>query len=73
MPVVYLLYHSIPRGEHEDNKLIGVYSTAQNADAAIQRLKDKPGFRDPSGTFTVDAYPIDQDHWAEGFGIDPDR
>lgn len=67
---VYILQHSIPRGDHADEKLIGAYSSQIEAERAISRLKDKPGFRDPKGEFTIDAYELNKDHWSEGFGVE---
>jgi hypothetical protein len=70
--------HVLPQGE-EDFKLIGVYSTRAKALAAIERLREAPGFRDfpelvdpansPTGAqgFYVDEFPLDLDHWSEGF------
>jgi hypothetical protein len=54
-------------GDREDVKFIGVYSTRENAEAAIARLSAQPGFRDAPGGFHVDSYVVDRDHWAEGF------
>lgn len=62
----------------EDVKLIGVYRTAEAAHAAVERLRIQPGFGDsprvlsPSvddagSGFSVDEYPLDQDHWTTGF------
>jgi len=45
---VYLLWH-IDR--FEDEKLIGMYRTQEDADAATERLKGMPGFRDDGGKF----------------------
>ena len=67
---VFLLQHTVPRDDHENTKLIGVYSDQARADEAIRRLKTKPGFRDPIGDFTIGPYILDQDYWADGFGVD---
>jgi homoserine kinase type II len=61
---VYLLWH-IDR--FEDEKLIGVYRTQEDADAATERLKGMPGFRDEGGKFVCRKYKVNQDHWKEGF------
>jgi hypothetical protein len=70
--------HVLPQGE-EDVKLIGVYSTQSSAIAAVERLREAPGFREfpelvdasnaPTGTqgFYVDEYSLDLDYWPEGF------
>ena len=51
----------------EDVKLIGVYSSREQAEAAVARLRSSPGFRDAPHGFSVDPYEIDRDHWVEGF------
>jgi len=51
----------------EDVKLIGVYSTEAKGKEAIERLRIQPGFRDAQDGFTLDCYPWDRDHWAEGY------
>ncbi len=65
---VYLLWFVRERTEGEDTELlIGVYSTEQDAKAAIERLKDKPGFvRHPHG-FQIHDRILDKDGWTEGF------
>lgn len=68
MSCVYVLHH-----EHqidpdtEDVKLIGVYSTYENAQEAFRRLCAQPGFCDTQDGFSIDKYEIDKDHWVEGF------
>jgi hypothetical protein len=66
--VVFLLWHihAKPDGE-EDAKLIGVYSSQKKAEEARERVVSQPGFRDFPDGFQIDAYELDQDHWAEGF------
>ena len=68
MKKVFTLRHTIIRGEEEAHKEIGIYSKEELARQAIERLKDKPGFRDPGGHFTIDPCFLDFDYWAEGFG-----
>jgi len=65
---VFLLWHvhEMPDGE-EDAKLIGVYATAEDAEAARLRVLPQPGFRDSPEGFQVSRYPIGQDHWTEGY------
>jgi hypothetical protein len=65
---VFVLHHVhvFDDGE-EDVKLIGVYSSQANAVAAIDRLRQQPGFRDMLEGFTISRYPIDLDHWTEGY------
>jgi len=63
----------------ENVKFIGVYSSYEEAESAVARLKSQPGFRDypeiidmvkeeeyRSG-FTIDSYKLNEDNWREGF------
>jgi hypothetical protein len=72
MRTVFLLWHSRPieGGIDEndtDDKLIGVYSNAAEADAARARKLQFEGFRDYPDCFLVAEYVIDKDPWSEGF------
>jgi hypothetical protein len=73
MTDVFVLHHiNRPDTDDENAKLIGIYATQEAGQRAIDRLKDMPGFRDPTGHFHLEAYQLDQDHWSEGFGpVDP--
>ena len=68
MTKVFILRHIVVRGEEENHKQIGIYSSEDLAKQAIERLKDKPGFRDHGGGFTIDPCMLDFDYWADGFG-----
>ena len=72
MGKVFLLWHRRPIeggiDEHDtDDKLVGTYSSAAEADAAKQRKLQFEGFRDYPDCFVVDEYEIDKDAWTEGF------
>jgi len=47
----------MPDGE-EDVKLIGVYATAEDAEAARQRVLPQPGFRELPEGFEVSRYGV---------------
>lgn len=64
---VFVVHHAHEIGESEEVKLIGIYSSESNAQAAVDRLTQQPGFRDTPAGFSIDPYEVDQDHWAEGF------
>jgi hypothetical protein len=64
---VYVLQHEYETEEYEDSKFIGVYSTFEQAQAAIERLKVMPGFVDYPDGLVIDPYTLDEDHWKEGF------
>jgi hypothetical protein len=71
MNSVFLLWFvHAPDTDNEDELLIGVYSTEEDARAAIGRLKDKRGFVDAPDGFLIDPYEINRDHWEEGFILD---
>ena len=53
----------------EDLKLIGVFATKQQAKAAIEQLKQQPGFKDYPKGFHIDAYPLGQINWSSGFVV----
>jgi hypothetical protein len=65
---VYVLQHAHPLEDGEDEvKFIGVYSSRENAQAAIVRLSKTPGFSDEQTGFHIDEYQVDKDQWVEGY------
>jgi hypothetical protein len=65
---VFVVQHVAREGEEaEDVEFIAAYSTRANAEAAVQRLRAQAGFRDFPDAFYVDEYPLDKDHWTDGF------
>ena len=68
MTRVYVLQHvHSMRDGTEDVKYIGVYSLRENAQAAIARLGQTPGFADAPDGFHIDEYQMDRDQWVEGY------
>jgi len=68
MTYVYVVQHVREDSDgYDDIKFIGVYSTRQEADKAVARLKQVPGFTETPQGFYVDQYEVDKDHWTEGF------
>ena len=68
MAKVYVLQHVYSVDESaEDVKLIGVYSSRENAQAAITRLGQAPGFSEAPAGFHIDEYQVDKDQWVEGY------
>ena len=53
----------------EDYKLIGVFTTEQQAQTAMSQLKMQPGFKDYPNGFHIDAYPLGQINWSQGFSF----
>ena len=65
---VFVLWHSREVHEGEtDDKLVGVYSTRAEAEAAIARKLSFEGFRDFPEGFLIDPYELNRDAWSEGF------
>jgi hypothetical protein len=68
MDSAFLLWYVHARDSAEDEELlIGVYGTEEEAKAAIERLKDKPGFVNSPDGFQIHPYEVNRDHWTEGF------
>ena len=68
MDSVFLLWYvHAPDSANEDELLIGVYSTQEEAKTAIERLKGQPGFVDAPEGFQIHPYEVNRDHWTEGF------
>jgi len=67
MKTVIILHHSYELGGCDETKLIGAYSTKEQAELAITRLKDKNGFKYRPEAFEISEYELDQDNWTEGF------
>lgn len=77
MDTVVLVEHlRIDDDGSEHLKTVGVYRGVEAARAAVERLKSQPGFRDyprivtdaSESGFILSTYPLDKDHWVEGFG-----
>ncbi|NMN05606.1 hypothetical protein FHT19_002792 [Novosphingobium sp. SG919] len=68
MATVFVLHHVRQDDVFgDDAKLIGVYTTDAGAKNAQSRLAMQPGFREYPAGFHIDEYPLDKDHWTEGF------
>ncbi len=66
---VFVLEHVREDEDSQDVKLIGVFSIRVNAELAIEKLANSPGFRDCLDGFTIDEYVLDEIEWSEGFGV----
>jgi len=71
MNKVWLVWHvddNAPTDEEEYEKLIGVYSRKRLARDAVNRLRDKPGFRDFPERWKIEDWILDEDiGWLDGF------
>ncbi|MDX8034172.1 hypothetical protein SK803_28470 [Lentzea sp. BCCO 10_0856] len=59
--------YSAHEEDGDDVKLLGVYSSRENALARVERAKELDGFRDEPECFHVDEYELDEDQWTTGF------
>jgi len=64
---VHILFHIQETGEL---LMVGVYKTEADAHAAIERLKEKPGFARHPDRFEIQSYELGVDIWSEGFDED---
>jgi hypothetical protein len=67
---VYLLWFVRERHDEKESDaelLIGVYDSETAAKAAIDRLKNKPGFVDFPEGFQIHLRELGQDSWTQGF------
>lgn len=68
MDAVYILHHVHEiNSNSEDVKIIGVYSTPEEAKIAQSRVENLPGFKDTRDGFSIDRYQINETFWLEGF------
>ncbi len=66
--IAYIVQHVHEFDDGEENvKLIGVYSTRERGELAVERSRLLPGFQDAPGGFSIDAYAMDEDHWNDGY------
>jgi homoserine kinase type II len=71
MNTVFIAFHTrIKDPDNEDIKLIGVFSSQQLAENAVNSLKTMPGFRDHLDGFHIGEHTLDETKWQEGFGGD---
>jgi hypothetical protein len=78
MKTVFLLEHTFEDGDDKikswDTKTLGIYSTREKAELAIQFFKTLPGFKDyPDDCFCIDEYELDKNEWGEGFVADTNK
>ena len=67
MDEVSLLWHVHDVGGQDDEKLIGGYRTVADAQEAMERLRNKPGFANFPDGFQICPYELNRDHWTDGF------
>lgn len=66
--MVYKLWHEFEVSPGIDStRLIGIYSSRENAERALTRARNKPGFREHPDGFEISEALVDRDGWIEGF------
>jgi homoserine kinase type II len=69
---VFLLWHVYEEsGADDDENLLGVYSTEENAKKNIEKWKSVEKFHKHPDGFMVCKYILDEDEWKEGFVFEP--
>ena len=58
------------RRTKDDVKLVGVYASRAEVEAAIERKRAFPGFREEPDCFFVTEYPLDTNLWPDGFQLE---
>ena len=65
---VWIAWHEYERDGCSEFKLIGVFSTRERAEAAIDARRHKPGFADHPEGFQIVSCVVDRDtEWLDGF------
>ena len=67
MKSVFLLQHSYELDGIDETKIIGIYSSNKKAEDVIEQYKLLAGFNKHINSFHIDEYPVDSNHWSEGF------
>ena len=65
MDRLFVLLHSLP--ETGKVKVVGIYSSREMAENALERTRVLPGFAEEPQGFSIETYEIDKDHWPRGF------
>jgi hypothetical protein len=65
--IFYVLHLHMLYPDEEDQKAIGAYATYEQAEQAVSRLRQQPGFCDHPDGFFISRYRTDVDHWTYGF------
>lgn len=65
---VFLVHHVRElENNAEEVKFIGVFSDIEKAQAAVDRIKSEPGFRDFPDGFSLESHALNRVGWSEGF------
>lgn len=67
MTKVYVLWHCHQLEGHDEEMMLGVFSTREKASEAITHLRTQPGFKDHPDGFQIGERTIDRMSMEEGF------
>lgn len=67
----FILHHTYGESESESYKLLGVFGSISEAQAAIEFYINLPGFCDYPDGFNISRYETGERDWTEGF--EPDQ
>ena len=72
--ICYSLSHKYKLDDHYENKDIGIYSSRDKAESAVNDLKEKSGFKDTTDGFKIKKVfrlfkpkLLDNTFWSDGF------
>jgi hypothetical protein len=54
-------------GKRDNVKSIGIFTSGDKAQAAVETVRDQPGFIDEPNCFSIVRLPTDTDFWPQGF------
>ena len=60
MKTVYLLEHTYNSGKYAISNIIGIYSTINNANIALEKYKEHPDLMNFPESFKIHQYSVDQ-------------
>lgn len=63
----FLLQHSYATDDCEETKTIGIFSSNEKAQEAVEILKIQNGFKKFPDCFFIDEYDLDKFSWQDGF------
>lgn len=68
MKDVFKVDHVYELNDIDECKFIGIFSTLINAEDAVNKLIEQPGFREhPIDSFQINKIKVDRIGWQEGF------
>ncbi|WP_186774606.1 hypothetical protein [Chitinophaga pinensis] len=67
MKSAFILQHAYELDGCEEIKFIGVYTSSEEAQKTVERLRAQPGFKNYPDDFHITEYEFNKDHWTGGF------